>query len=107
MFLVVVVATRARNRTVEGERERDELHGSAAGPPGASRRAGLLTDNGVTVGGWKGRFGTIRTLRHDGPEHVLVFAPTRSGKGVSLIVPTLLTLAESCFVLDIKGENVA
>jgi type IV secretion system protein VirD4 len=30
-------------------------------------------------------------LRHDGPEHVLCFAPTRSGKGVGLVVPTLLT----------------
>ena len=28
-------------------------------------------------------------LRHDGPEHVLCFAPTRSGKGVGLVVPTL------------------
>ena len=30
-------------------------------------------------------------LRHDGPEHVLCFAPTRSGKGVGLVIPTLLT----------------
>ncbi len=44
-------------------------------------------------------------LRHDGPEHVLCFAPTRSGKGVGLVVPTLLTWAGSCIVHDIKGEN--
>ncbi|WP_426727602.1 type IV secretory system conjugative DNA transfer family protein [Enterobacter cloacae complex sp. 288G10] len=31
-------------------------------------------------------------LRHEGPEHVLSFAPTRSGKGVqALVVPTLLS----------------
>ena len=44
-------------------------------------------------------------LRHDGPEHVLCFAPTRSGKGVGLVIPTLLTWAGSCIVHDIKGEN--
>ena len=44
-------------------------------------------------------------LRHNGPEHVLCFAPTRSGKGVGLVVPTLLTWPGSCIVHDIKGEN--
>jgi type IV secretion system protein VirD4 len=39
------------------------------------RRAGLLGPDGVVLG----RFGR-RYLRHDGPEHVLCFAPTRSGK---------------------------
>ncbi len=32
-----------------------------------------------------------RYLRHDGPEHVIAFAPTRSGKGVGLVIPTLLS----------------
>ena len=44
-------------------------------------------------------------LRHDGPEHVLAFAPTRSGKGVGLVIPTLLTWPHSAIVHDIKGEN--
>jgi type IV secretion system protein VirD4 len=44
-------------------------------------------------------------LRHDGPEHVLCFAPTRSGKGVGLVIPTLLTWPYSTIVHDIKGEN--
>jgi type IV secretion system protein VirD4 len=64
------------------------------------RRAGLLTPDGVVLG----RFGR-RYLRHDGPEHVLCFAPTRSGKGVGLVVPTLLTWPGSAIVHDIKGEN--
>jgi type IV secretion system protein VirD4 len=63
-------------------------------------RAGLLRDDGVFLG----RFGNA-SLRHDGPEHVLCFAPTRSGKGVGLVVPTLLTWPGSCIVHDIKGEN--
>ncbi|ENB6877279.1 conjugal transfer protein TraG [Pseudomonas aeruginosa] len=64
------------------------------------RAAGLLGPDGVVLGRH-----TQDYLRHDGPEHVLCFAPTRSGKGVGLVVPTLLTWPGSCIVHDIKGEN--
>ena len=64
------------------------------------RRAGLLGPDGVVLGRLGGRY-----LRHDGPEHVLCFAPTRSGKGVGLVIPTLLTWPYSTIVHDIKGEN--
>lgn len=63
-------------------------------------RAKLLGGDGVFLGRWKGQY-----LRHDGPEHVLAFAPTRSGKGVGLVVPTLLAWTGSAVVHDIKGEN--
>jgi type IV secretion system protein VirD4 len=63
-------------------------------------KAGLLHPDGVLLGLWHGAY-----LRHDGPEHVLCFAPTRSGKGVGLVVPTLLTWPGSAIVHDIKGEN--
>lgn len=70
----------------------------------ASRReaakAGLLGADGVFLGKLDGHY-----LRHDGPEHVMAFAPTRSGKGVGLVVPTLLSWPASCVVHDIKGEN--
>lgn len=70
----------------------------------ASRRqiaaCGLLAGRGVFLG----RLGR-RHLRHDGPEHVLAFAPTRSGKGVGLVIPTLLSWTGSTIVHDIKGEN--
>jgi len=36
---------------------------------------------------------------------VLVFAPTRSGKGVGVVVPTLLAWPHSVLVHDLKGEN--
>ncbi len=62
--------------------------------------AGLLGHDGVLLGQWRDHY-----LRHDGPEHVLCFAPTRSGKGVGLVVPTLLTWPGSAIVHDIKGEN--
>lgn len=64
------------------------------------QRAGLLDPKGVVLGAWRTAY-----LRHDGPEHVLCFAPTRSGKGVGLVVPTLLTWPGSAIVHDIKGEN--
>jgi type IV secretion system protein VirD4 len=64
------------------------------------RKAGLLHSDGVLLGRWHGAY-----LRHHGPEHVLCFAPTRSGKGVGLVVPTLLTWPGSAIVHDIKGEN--
>jgi type IV secretion system protein VirD4 len=46
-------------------------------------------------------------VRHDGPEHVFCFAPTRSGKGVGLVIPTLLSWPHSVLVYDIKKENWA
>jgi type IV secretion system protein VirD4 len=63
-------------------------------------RSGLLGDAGVILG----RLGA-RYLRHNGPEHVMAFAPTRSGKGVGLVVPTLLAWTGSAVIHDIKGEN--
>ena len=64
------------------------------------RSAGLAASDGVVLGKFERVY-----LRHNGPEHVLCFAPTRSGKGVGLVVPTLLTWPGSCIVHDIKGEN--
>jgi type IV secretion system protein VirD4 len=46
-------------------------------------------------------------VRHDGPEHCFCFAPTRSGKGVGLVIPTLLSWGASVLVYDIKKENWA
>ncbi|MBN9237235.1 MULTISPECIES: conjugal transfer protein TraG [Phyllobacteriaceae] len=62
--------------------------------------AGLFRPAGVFLGRLKDRF-----LRHDGPEHVMAFAPTRSGKGVGLVIPTLLSWTGSTVIHDIKGEN--
>jgi len=64
------------------------------------KAAGLLDPDGVVLGRYDKEY-----LRHDGPEHVLCFAPTRSGKGVGLVVPSLLTWPGSAVVHDIKGEN--
>ena len=83
------------------EKEKAETHGSArwATKP-EIERAGLLGPDGVILGKSEDTY-----LRHNGPEHVLCFAPTRSGKGVGLVVPTLLTWPGSAIIHDIKGEN--
>ncbi|MFT4077465.1 MAG: conjugal transfer protein TraG [Asticcacaulis sp.] len=63
-------------------------------------QSGLLRDLGVFLGRWRDGY-----IRHTGPEHVMAFAPTRSGKGVGLVIPTLLSWTGSVIVHDIKGEN--
>ena len=64
------------------------------------RKAGLFRSQGVFLGRFAGRY-----LRHEGPEHIMAIAPTRSGKGVGLVVPTLLSWPHSAVIHDIKGEN--
>lgn len=64
------------------------------------KQAGLLKPRGVFLGRTEDEY-----IRHDGPEHVMAFAPTRSGKGVGLVVPTLLSWTDSAVIHDIKGEN--
>lgn len=63
---------------------------------GLSGPAGVFLGRAPTGGGY---------LRHEGPEHVMAFAPTRSGKGVGLVVPSLLSWPGSAVIHDIKGEN--
>ncbi len=60
--------------------------------------------DGVYVGGWIDKKGKLHYLRHAGAEHILCYAPTRSGKGVGLVLPTLLSYAESTIITDLKGE---
>lgn len=59
---------------------------------------------GVYVGAWVDTRGRTHYLRHNGPEHILCYAPTRSGKGVGLIIPTLLSWLHSAVITDLKGE---
>ena len=83
------------------EHHRASTFGTARWASGEEiRAAGLLREDGVVLGRFDQDY-----LRHAGPEHVLFFAPTRSGKGVGAVIPTLLTWPGSTIVHDIKGEN--
>jgi type IV secretion system protein VirD4 len=106
---------------------RADLHGSARWAASRDlRKAGLLPQRtivrrlgryllrgrsqthsaGIYLARWEGS-SRIRFLRDTGPGHVLVFAPTRSGKGAGVVVPTLLTWPHSALIHDLKGENWA
>jgi type IV secretion system protein VirD4 len=82
----------------------DDVHGTARWARLRDiRRAGLFSPTGVYIGAWTNG-SKVYTLRHDGPEHVLCYAPSRSGKGVGLVIPTMLTWPQSAVVTDLKGE---
>lgn len=82
-------------------RLRRPLHGAARwATRGDIRRAGLTARTGILLG----RTGD-RPLVFGGHEHVLLHAPTRSGKGVGVVIPNLLTWPGPVVVLDIKREN--
>jgi type IV secretion system protein VirD4 len=110
---LILSAFAARRCYLKGKSESlESLHGSAHWATLKEiQNAGLLDgdgepfDEGVVVGGVKvGK--EVKMMRHGGREHVLCYAPTRSGKGISLVLPTLLDgWRQSVFVLDIKQEN--
>ena len=107
-----LIGVSIRNRNVK--QDAANLYGSAQyAEIDEIREAGLLAQKGekgkgVYVGGWiNPKDGHQYYLRHNGKEHVIALAPTRSGKGVGLVIPTLLSWEHSVVVLDIKGENWA
>lgn len=77
------------------------LHGAARFATERELRLhGFRSATGIVVGRKRGRF-----LTFGGTEHVIVEAPTRSGKGVGIVIPNLLTWQGSVVVLDVKREN--
>jgi type IV secretion system protein VirD4 len=96
-------------------------HGSARwGTTGELRRGGMLGSEGIVLCQTsEARFSAVlddkgalkwkmrrpgQLVRHDGPEHVFVFAPTRSGKGIGIVMPTLFAWGQSALIYDIKKE---
>lgn len=80
---------------------RPPLHGAARWAREAELvRAGLRARQGIVLGRKGGRL-----LVFGGSEHVMLHAPTRSGKGVGVVIPNLLTWPDSVVVLDVKREN--
>lgn len=105
-FVATILTNFRRSKAVLKDTE--DLHGSARfATIDELQETGVLTaDEGVYIGGYRdGEY--VRYLRHNGKEHLLCAAPTRSGKGVGIVIPTLLAWEESVIVYDIKGENWA
>ncbi len=79
------------------------LHGDARfADAGDLAKHGMLKpmSNGIIVGKHNGKI-----VRLGGQQFVILAAPTRSGKGVGVVIPNLLDYQESMVVLDIKQEN--
>lgn len=79
------------------------LHGDAKfASAGELASKGLFkdADRGVVVGRHGGKL-----MKLDGQQFAILAAPTRSGKGVGVVIPNLLEYRESVVVLDIKQEN--
>ncbi len=92
---------------IGGARRRRPLHGDARfANMSEVVRAGLLLDGNtrggpsILIGRFKGRF-----IALPGQLSAMLSAPTRSGKGVGVVIPNLLNWPDSVVVLDIKGEN--
>jgi type IV secretion system protein VirD4 len=88
---------------VAGSRSRRKVsssHGTARWESGQALRA----DDGLLIGR---RVPSSHLLRFGGEGHLLTLAPTRSGKGVSAVIPNLLDYMGSAFVVDVKPENAA
>lgn len=82
---------------------KQSLHGDARFASGADvAKRGLFkpASDGIVVGKYNGKL-----MRLPGQQFVILAAPTRSGKGVGVVIPNLLEYGESIVVLDIKQEN--
>lgn len=100
--LIVLFLVRAPLMDFRPGKGKEKVHGDAKWASEATiRRAKLRAKKGVLLG----RTGATNYLIVDDFQHILLFAPTGSGKGVGFVIPNLLFWTESVIVHDIKGEN--
>lgn len=98
-----VVTRVLHDRTRHSQVPMESIYGGAAfATLKEIKQRGLV---GKGRGVFLGKTKTGQYIRHDGPEHYAVIAPTRSGKGAGIVVPTLLTWRGSTIVYDLKEEN--
>ena len=80
---------------------KETLHGNAKWASLANiTKAGLLGGDGILLGKVQGKWISLA-----GELFAMVAAPTRSGKGVGIVIPNLLNWPGSAVVLDVKFEN--
>lgn len=103
-WLVKKLFKLAFNRSATARNRKGGAHGSARWATRWEQlKSGALTRPGLIVG--RGAFGRLLRYTRDGL--VMVFANTGAGKGIGIVVPTLLTYPGSIVVNDVKGENLA
>lgn len=102
-FLVLVWTFRVSIYEARPFKKGEDLHGNAHWATKKEiNKAGLFNKEGLLMGQYKkGKYFIAKDY-----QHVLLFAPTGSGKGVGFVIPNLLFWKESVFVHDIKLENL-
>ncbi len=101
LFGVCIFLLRAPLFDVRPFKKKELLHGDARWATEADvKKMGLRSKHGVLLGNSPRGY-----LCADGFQHVLLFAPTGSGKGVGFVIPNLLWWQDSVVVHDIKLEN--
>jgi type IV secretion system protein VirD4 len=110
-LLMLLVMAASKNAGKLKPKGHEGLHGTAHfGGEAELRQAGLLpakpglSHQGVYCGAWPDKRGDLHYLMHDGPEHGIAMWPLRSGKLVSLVIPTAVTWPHSAVFEDPKGE---
>lgn len=89
----------------------DPIRDTGGGERGVRSR--WLAPEEMSTDEWQARDGVLlgycdgRVIGWNDNRHMLTIAGSRSGKGVSLIIPNLLFYTGSVFVIDPKGENAA
>ena len=87
----------------------NNLHGSSQfADIDEMRRLGYLEGEGLTFGTTYeevGRFDHFKAITYDGDSHMITVAPTRSGKGTTQIIPSLMDHMGAVLCIDPKGEN--
>lgn len=93
-----------------GLKPKEEIYGSARFATLLEvQKAGLLPNKqerakhkypSVLIGKLKDKF-----MHFSGQQFIYLAAPTRSGKGVGIVIPNLLNYSDSVVVVDIKFEN--
>ncbi len=117
--ILMVVLSYLRSSATEVH---DDLHGSARWAERAdiekmrlirhervvgkwpARRRIVVRPTGPYVGSWESPDGRF-VLRYNDPAHIMAFIPSRGGKGVGLVIPTLHSTEHSTFTNDVKKEN--
>ncbi len=101
LVLLMLVMLRAPLMDFRPFQQKETLHGDADWASEKDiKAAGLRSKEGVLLGTTKRGY-----LIADGFQHILLFAPTGSGKGVGFVIPNLLYWKDSVIVHDIKLEN--
>jgi type IV secretion system protein VirD4 len=100
-FLVIVWKYRESIMNFEAVKKSSSVYGDAHWATEKEiKKAGLRCEDGVLMGQTDKGY-----LVSGGYQHILLFAPTGSGKGVGFVIPNLLFWKESVVCHDIKLEN--